>query len=54
MYDTIKHWGQGGYSAKVRRLGEFAPAAAAAAAAGGGKPAAPDAFDIEDPLYGEL
>ncbi|KAL4447469.1 hypothetical protein ABPG75_004688 [Micractinium tetrahymenae] len=55
VYDTIQTWGRGGYSSKVRRLGEFAPAAAAAAAAAaGGRGADPDAADIGDPLYGNM
>ncbi|PRW60191.1 tyrosine phosphatase [Chlorella sorokiniana] len=49
VFDTIKSWGLGPtYSSKVRRLGEFNPAATAAAAATN-----PEAGDIEDPLYGE-
>lgn len=50
VFDTIKTWGLGGesYSSKVRRLGEFAPAAAAAAGR-----VDPEAGDIQDPLYGE-
>lgn len=52
VYDTIKNWGMGSYSSKVRRLGEFAPEAAAATATGSKQPA--DAFDIDDALYGNV
>lgn len=42
VYDTIN--AHGGYSRKVRRLGEFHPALAGLRT--------PDAQDIDDPLYG--
>jgi hypothetical protein len=43
-YDLIDRGG--GYSGKIRKLGEWHPAAAR------GAKAAPDAGDIDDPLYG--
>ena len=48
MFDTIKTWGKANYSSKVRRLGEFNPAAASAAAKKDLEGA-----DIQDALYGE-
>jgi hypothetical protein len=52
VFDTIKTWGKANYSSKVRRLGEFGPAAGAPRA--GGVPGVdPEAGDIPDALYGE-
>lgn len=47
MFDTIKTWGLSGesYTSKVRRLGEFSPAAKAATNDR-------EAGDVADPLYG--
>lgn len=56
VYDTIAgaDIGAGGYSRRVRRLGEFGPSAAASGDDGGiSGGSSPDAQDIDDPLYGE-